>query len=239
MADHFLTLNEVSKTINKKLVVAPLQLTLGQGKTLALCGANGAGKSTLIRMIAGVTTPTSGTITLNGLQWKNERKAYAEQIGYMPDDFRFGTALSAWETTCFYASLHNVRKERVEEVLHMVGLYEVRGQSIQTFSKGMRQRLMFAQAILAMPPLLIMDEPTNGLDPFWMKRFVDLLQQLQAQGMTIIFSTHQLHIAEETADEVVFLHEGRVINEGSVEYFVDKMGPSALDKVYNEGVISD
>lgn len=239
MPNQFLILNNVSKTIDKKLAVSPIQLTLQQGKTLALCGANGAGKSTLIRMIAGVTSPTTGTITLNGLQWKQERKAYAEQVGYMPDNFQFGTVLSAWETTCFYASLRDVGQERVEEVLKMVDLYDVRSQSIQTFSKGMRQRLMFAQAILAKPALLIMDEPTNGLDPFWMKQFVELLHQLRAEGMTIIFSTHQLHIAEQTADDVIFLHEGKVINEGSVAYFVEKLGPSALDKVYNEGVISE
>lgn len=232
MANLFLEMNEVSKTIKKQLVVHPFNLKLEKSRVLALCGANGAGKSTIIRMIAGMTQPTSGSITLDGLQWKKQRKAYAELMGYMPDDFTFGTALSAWETIRFYAALRGVEQERVREVMELVDLYDVRAKSVSTFSKGMRQRLMFAQAILAKPQLLLLDEPTNGLDPYWMGMFTELIHTIKEEGTTIIFSTHQLDIADEAADEAIFLHEGKVLSRGTIAHYKEKYGENGLEAVY-------
>lgn len=232
MANYFVEMNEVSKTIKKQRIVHPFDLQLEQGRVLALCGANGAGKSTIIRMIAGIAQPTSGTITLDGMQWNKQRKAYAELMGYMPDDFTFGTALSAWETLRFYAALRQVDSDRVREAMELVDLYDVRAKSVSTFSKGMRQRLMFAQAILAKPKLLLLDEPTNGLDPYWMGMFAELIHTIKAEGTTIIFSTHQLNIADEAADEAVFLHEGKVLSSGTIEHYREKYGEAGLEAVY-------
>lgn len=238
MAEAFVNIVDVSKKIKRQPIVRPLSLQLTKGQVLALCGANGAGKSTVIRMIAGIAQPTAGRIEVGGLQWRRERKAYAEQLGYMPDDFQFGAALSAWETICFYASLRGIGKERAREVLEIVDLYEVRNKSIATFSKGMRQRLMFAQAILAAPKLLLMDEPTNGLDPYWMGMFVERVRELKDEGMTIIFSTHQLPVAEKCADVALFLHEGRVVSMGSVPQYMEQFGAGGLEKVYEQSVIN-
>ncbi len=213
----FLLLNEVSKTIGKQQIVEPVTIKLERGHALALCGGNGAGKSTILRMIAGIIHPTVGNITLGGLAWKKSRKDYAALLGYMPDDFRFGTALSAWETICFYASLRHVGKYRAEEVLRLVDLMDHRHKSVAAFSKGMRQRLMFAQSILAQPSLLLMDEPTNGLDPYWTDMFAELVLNLKKQGTAIVFSTHHLEIAEQTADDALFLQSGQVMSYQSVE----------------------
>ncbi|WP_054958090.1 ABC transporter ATP-binding protein [Paenibacillus dakarensis] len=209
MADNpILELELVSKRIKKQTLVQPVSFSLEPGRVLALCGGNGAGKSTILRMIAGISRPSSGTIRIRGLDWKRDRKACARSIGYMPDDFQFGDALTAQETLRFYGSLRDVPGERVGELLRVAGLEEVRGRKVSTFSKGMRQRLLFAQAMLAKPPLLILDEPTNGLDPYWMDAFADLVRRSAEDGQAVIFSTHQLNVAEQTADQVIFLDSG-------------------------------
>lgn len=217
MSDKVLQLEEVTKSIKTQTIVQPVSFSLEPGDVLALCGGNGAGKSTILRMITGIVKPTAGTIRVNGLQWAKDRKTYADSIGYMPDDFQFGDALTAQETLQFYASLRNAPKERVTELLQMTGLKEFRHKKVSAYSKGMRQRLLFAQAMLARPPLLILDEPTNGLDPYWMDSFSTLVRQNAKEGQTIVFSTHQLNVAEQTADQVIFLDAGQVRYSGSAD----------------------
>ncbi|WP_405116619.1 ABC transporter ATP-binding protein [Paenibacillus sp. FSL K6-1217] len=216
----------VSKVIRKQVLVEDISFHIPGGSILALCGGNGAGKSTVLRMLAGILQPTAGDITVKGLRWRESRKAFSAQIGYMPDDYQFAQGLSAEETLTFWAALRKVpkRKARVEEVLALVGLEDKRNALVNTFSKGMRQRVLFAQALLAKPPLLIMDEPTNGLDPFWMNQFVRLLQGIRAEGHTVIFSTHQLEIADQAANQIVFLSQGRNVGTGPTENFREEYG---------------
>lgn len=214
-------LNHVSKKVRKAELVAPFSYTLEKGKILALCGGNGAGKSTLIRMITGLIKPTTGTVTIDNLTIKQNKRAYHEKFGYMPDDFQFQPSLTAKETISFYARLKNISEERTLEVIEAVGLTEHLQKKVGKFSKGMRQRLLLAQALLAEPQILILDEPTNGLDPYWMNQFVVIMKQARACGQTIIFSTHELHIAEQLADEVIFLNEGKVIRQGAIESFAN------------------
>jgi ABC-type multidrug transport system ATPase subunit len=224
----------VSKKIGKQLVVAPFDLELPQGKVLALCGGNGAGKSTIIRMLVSISQPTTGIIEVGGVQWKRNRRAYAEMIGYMPDDFNFGVTLTAWETIRFYASLQGIKEERALEVLELVDLAEVRHKKVSAFSKGMRQRLLFAQALLAKPALLVMDEPTNGLDPYWTATFAKLVLQLKAEGHTIVFSTHQLDVAAEAADEAIFLNHGQILSQGPVNEYLSIHGDHGLNQVFTQ-----
>ncbi|PQP81369.1 heme ABC exporter ATP-binding protein CcmA [Paenibacillus sp. PCH8] len=205
----------LGKSIKKQPIVEDISFHLTSGQVLALCGGNGAGKSTVLRMIAGILRPTSGDVIVNNVRWLKERKRYSEQIGYMPDDYQFSQGLSAEEALLFWASLRKVPKKRVQEVLTMVGLEGHKNKRVTTFSKGMRQRVLFAQAILAKPPLLIMDEPTNGLDPFWMQELAQLLKDIKQQGHMVIFSTHQLEIADDIADQVIFMNHGRNVGEGS------------------------
>lgn len=140
----------------------------------------------------------------------------------MPDDFQFGSALTAMETLRFYASLRKVTQERILEIFERVGLLDVRHRKVSTFSKGMRQRLLFAQAMLAKPELLLLDEPTNGLDPYWMEAFSELIGSASSAGQTIVFSTHQLNLAEKIADQVVFMDAGHVRYSGKVAPLMDQ-----------------
>ncbi|AZS15185.1 ABC transporter ATP-binding protein [Paenibacillus lutimineralis] len=236
MADPLVRVMDAGKVIKKQTIVEHINLSIDPSSIVGLCGGNGAGKSTILRMIAGIIQPTSGEIYVNHLQWKKDRKRFAEHIGYMPDDYHFPQGLTAHELLSFWAALRRVPEVRVREVLRIVGLEEKRNIAVSTFSKGMRQRVLFAQAILAKPPLLIMDEPTNGLDPYWMNEFVKLLRNIKHEGHTVIFSTHQLEIAEEIADSVVFLNAGRSCGGGTLEQLRQNYGQYPLHAAFQQSL---
>lgn len=225
-------IDNVSKTFRGRTVVQEVGMTVGRGAAVALCGGNGAGKSTLLRMIAGILQPTAGTIAVNGYSWRTDRRQYARQIGYMPDDYRFSPGLTALETMLFWARLRGLNESRAREVLEEVGLSDTGGKAVASFSKGMRQRVLFGQALLAKPPLILMDEPTNGLDPYWMSTFVKLVRQAAAQGQTVLFSTHQLEIAEALADRIVFMQEGRLVLDGNQADIRRQYGASGLREAF-------
>jgi ABC-type multidrug transport system ATPase subunit len=228
-----LELQQVRKDIRGKTIVYPFDYSLPAGSVLALCGGNGAGKSTILRMIAGIGRPTSGTIKLCGRTWKDGREAYSSSMGYMPDDFQFGQSLTAGETMEFYAALRGKEATaRIDTVLEEVGLKEVKGKKVSAFSKGMRQRLLFGQALLGQPEILVLDEPTNGLDPYWLQAFVELVNKCKEQGQSVVFSTHQLEAAELTADHVILLHQGRVRQSGPIQDFRSRFGEGGLQKAF-------
>jgi ABC-type multidrug transport system ATPase subunit len=234
VSEPILLLNQVQKVIRGKTILHPLTHSLQPGRVLALCGGNGAGKSSLLRIIAGISLPTAGSVKVDGIAWSKNRGAYAERIGYMPDDFRFGESLTALETLRFYASLRRVPEERVREVLKLVGLTDTQKKAVTAFSKGMKQRLLFAQAMLAQPKLLLLDEPTNGMDPYWTEMFVQLIRQLKEAGQTVVFSTHHLHVAEAVADEAVFLGEGKVTSSGTLLEYRDRFGAAGLQAAFSQ-----
>ncbi|MDK8180241.1 ABC transporter ATP-binding protein [Paenibacillus sp. UMB4589-SE434] len=234
MVDELVRFDMVHKVFKEKTVIGKVDLRVGRGEVVALCGGNGAGKSTLLRMLAGILHPTSGAITVNGLSWQADRRHYAQQIGYMPDDYRFSLGLTALETLHFWAKLRGLSKERVLEVLSLVGLSDKLNKQVSSFSKGMRQRVLFAQALLAAPPLIVMDEPTNGLDPYWMETFIHLVRQSASNGHTILFSTHQLQIAEALADRIVFLRDGNIVLDGKKEHIYQEHGADGLQQLFGE-----
>ncbi len=223
---------DVQKLLNKQTIVDSVNLSVKQGEVLALCGANGAGKSTLLRLLVGIMQPTKGTIRIKGMDWKSHRKEYAGLIGYMPDDYRFGNGLTARETLSFWASIRGLPVSRADEVLAEVGLADTGKKPVSSFSKGMRQRVLFAQAMLARPPVMVLDEPTNGLDPFWMSSFITLIHSLREQGHTIIFSTHQIQIAEALADHAVFMNLGRIEMDDTTENIRASYGSRGLHDAF-------
>ncbi|MGN7454688.1 heme ABC exporter ATP-binding protein CcmA [Paenibacillus pasadenensis] len=229
-----LRVEQVGKTIKSQTLVRDISLELGAGRVLALCGGNGAGKSTLLRLVMGLLQPTSGHVEVDGLRWQQDRRAYADKLGYMPDDYTFARGLTAWETLQFWASLRGLPKSRTEEALVEVGLADMRDRKVTAFSKGMRQRLLFAQAMLAKPPLLVLDEPTNGLDPYWMDSFVELVRKLRSEGHSVLYSTHQLPVAEASADEVVFMREGSAVRQGSVAELLRQYGSGGLHAAFTD-----
>ncbi|WP_410984712.1 ABC transporter ATP-binding protein [Bacillus cereus] len=208
-----LKLKEVCKRYKKKKALSPTSLQSKEGECIVLCGGNGAGKSTLLEIIAGISIPTTGTVQLGDIELEKDRKRYVSEIGYMPDDFHAQQDMTVQEFLLFYAAFRNVGKKRVQEIIKMLGLSEKQNERLHRLSKGMRQRVLFGQACLANPRILILDEPTNGLDPYWVDEFLTILKILKKSGTMIIFSTHMMDVAAEIGDRIFFMKEGKVIQE--------------------------
>lgn len=196
--------------------------SLQAGRILALVGGNGAGKSTLIRLLTGQEKQNSGEII-----WHKP-----QAIRYMPDDVDFPSMLTAAEILQLLASLKQIGKKEQEDVLRRVALWDVRKQKVKHFSKGMRQRLNLAQSLLGEGSLLILDEPTNGLDPFWIAELKKMMLEEKARGCTVIFSTHLLAFAEEVADDVLVLHEGNILISGELEEILLQENSSSLENLW-------
>lgn len=229
MGNTLLTIKNVSKVYGNTCVLEPIELSMKNTEIIALCGGNGAGKSTIIKMVTGLTRPTTGSITINNIDWTKNRIEYAKQLGYMPDDFHFQQPLSVVEYLLFFASLKKAQKH-VKQTLDIVGLTEKSDQLITKLSKGMRQRLLLAQAIVSKPALVLLDEPTNGLDPHWVDSFTKILLSLKKNGQGVLFSTHNLSVAEKVADRVLFLKNGTI----KEDLYFEKDVQRDLSKYYKE-----
>nr|WP_225990623.1 ABC transporter ATP-binding protein [Bacillus luti] len=197
----------------KGIALSPITFQSKKGECIVLCGGNGAGKSTLLDIIAGITAPTIGTGQLGDIELQKDRKQYVSEIGYMSDDFHAQQDMTVQEFLLFYAAFRNIGKEKVQVVIEIIGLNEKQNEPLHKLSKGMRQRLLFGQAYLGNPKLLILDEPTNGLDPYWIDEFLKILKTLKRNGTMIIFSTHMMDVAAEIGDRILFMKEGKVIQE--------------------------
>lgn len=216
-----LKVDNVSKVYKKRTALYPCSFEATGGTCVVLCGGNGAGKSTLLQIIAGILSPSSGTTSINERGLSFDREKYLTEIGFMPDDFHAGAMMTVEEFLGFYGSFRKVKKDRVNEVIDLIGLSDKNGELVKNLSKGMRQRLLFGQSILAKPNVLLLDEPTNGLDPYWVNQFVEILNQIKKDGTIIVFSTHMMDVAAETGDVILFMKQGEVIqtitNENKVE----------------------
>lgn len=206
-----LNVDGISKMFKEKVALHRTFFQVEPGSCIVLCGGNGAGKSTMINILAGISVPNEGNVYLGDANPTLKRKEYLHQIGFMPDDYRAQDTLAVKEFLLFYASIRRIKKDRVEEVLEMIGLKDKRALQVKSLSKGMKQRLLFGQAVLGNPKLLIMDEPTNGLDPYWVDQFLAILFELKKNGTIIIFSTHMMDVAAEIGSEILFMKEGKVI----------------------------
>ena len=205
-----LSIEGVSKRYKEKTALHPFTITADAGDCIVLCGGNGAGKSTLIGILTGIIRPNEGSVSIGNVTLEQEKKKYLKKIGYMPDDFHAQKELTVREFLSFYGAVRRVSSSRVDEVLELIGLSgDDASQRVKSLSKGMNQRLILGQAILSDPEVLIMDEPTNGLDPFWVNRFVELVKELKQQGTIILFSTHMMDVAAELGTSIYFMSEGK------------------------------
>lgn len=219
-----LSVSNLSKKYGKKNVLYDTNLQIPNGKCVVIVGGNGAGKSTFIRMITGIEKATTGTI-----QFHTEKK---KVYGYMPDHMYFHTELTPIEILSYYASFLKVDKGKVYEVIERVGLWEHRNEKIGSFSKGMAQRVNLAQALLADVDLYIFDEPTNGLDPFWVIQFKQIIKELKAEGKTILLTSHIMRDVVEISDQVVILFEGKIVASGTLDEIYELHNCSSLETVF-------
>lgn len=209
-----LVINNLTKQFKNKVAVDHVSLCLHSG-VYGLLGTNGAGKTTLMRMLCGILQPTSGTVTFDGMNANEE--GYHAILGYLPQDFGYYPEFTAMDFLLYMAALKELPKEfakqRANELLELVGLEDVRRKKIKTFSGGMKQRLGIAQALLNQPKLLILDEPTAGLDPQERVRFRNLIQQLGKDSI-VLLSTHIVSDIEHIAEQVLMMKDGALIYNG-------------------------
>lgn len=209
-----LIIDRVSKQYQNRIAVDRVSATLQKG-VYGLLGANGAGKTTLMRMLCGILKPTGGTITFDGIDVSEE--AYRAVLGYLPQDFGYYPEFSALDFLLYLAALKGIpkaqAKRRSRELLALVSLQEAEKKKIKTFSGGMKQRLGIAQALLNDPKLLILDEPTAGLDPKERVRFRNFIQTLGKDSI-VLLSTHIVSDIEHIADEILMMKAGQLIYRG-------------------------
>ena len=213
-----LSLDRLTKQYGRKIAVDCVSTVLKPG-VYGLLGANGAGKTTLLRMLCAVLEPTSGEVLFNETEVVSMGADYRNIIGYLPQDFGYYPGYTAMEFLMYIAALKGIpkrmAKRRAAELLEVVGLSQEAGKKIKTFSGGMKQRVGIAQALLNNPKIVILDEPTAGLDPKERVRFRNLISDY-AEDKIVILSTHIVSDIEAIADEVLLIKKGRFVMQGTV-----------------------
>lgn len=219
-----LTFDRLTKKFHSTIAVDRFSYTMSNG-VYGLLGANGAGKTTLMRMICTILQPTGGEILYNGNSIHSMGVKYCDILGYLPQNFGYYPDFSARDFMLYMASLKGMRgraaSRKVRELLEIVGLSEVSGQKIRAFSGGMKQRLGIAQAVLNNPKVLVLDEPTAGLDPKERIRFRSLISDL-SRDKIVILSTHIVSDVEYIADQILMMKKGRLILSGHPAELVER-----------------
>lgn len=212
-----LVLDRVTKQYQNKIAVDRVSISLKPG-VIGLLGANGAGKTTLMRMICGILKPTGGTITYEGMDVSEEM--YRDVLGYLPQNFGYYPGFTGREFLLYMAALKGIDKKtaqrKCDELLEVVNLKNVANKKIKSYSGGMKQRLGIAQAVLNDPQILILDEPTAGLDPKERVRFRNLIAELGKDSI-VILSTHIVSDVEHIADRILMMKSGQFIYDGTLE----------------------
>ena len=211
-------LRSVTKTYGARDAVCGLDLQLEEGHTLGLLGPNGAGKTTTLRLLLGFCQPTEGDVWLRGRDPLDPGSRL--QLGYLPEQLSLPGAMTVERLLRFHASLAGVetsaQNEQVYEILDRVGLADRTRDRIENLSKGLRQRVGFAQALLGNPSLLLLDEPTSGLDPIGIRDARGWIDDMRSRGCAVLISSHVLSEVEQLCDQVAILHEGRLAASGAM-----------------------
>ncbi|WP_430787153.1 ATP-binding cassette domain-containing protein [Virgibacillus flavescens] len=232
-----LQVNELEKKYKNHSAVKKISFQIEKGQCIALLGPNGAGKTTTLQMLAGLLTPSSGSIQFHQI----EKKDYRSKIGFLPQHPSFFNWMSPVQFLQFAGELSHIPKqqlkEKIDEVLQFVSLSDVKKKRIGGFSGGMKQRLGLAQALVNDPELLILDEPVSALDPAGRRDVLSLLTKLK-EKTTILFSTHVLHDAEQVCDKVIMLKDGEIKWDNTLEELRNAFTISAV-KVHTEEPIED
>ncbi len=212
--------SHLTKTYKKRNVVDDFSLTVNV-PIFGFLGQNGAGKTTIMKMVVGLLAPSVGTILLDGKPSADE--ASKRRMGYMPETPYFYERMTGLEFMRLCDELDGSqgrnRTEHYETLLKRVGIYEARNAEVRTYSKGMRQRLGFAQALVNDPEYLFLDEPLDGLDPIGRREMKAVMLELKKEGRKVFLNTHILYDVEEVCDQVGVIHEGKLLYAGSVKEF--------------------
>jgi len=222
-ADNIIEVKNVWKSFKTVQAVRGINLNIPRGKFIALLGPNGAGKTTLVEMIEGIQRPDSGEITITGKHWKGNEDELHRLIGLSLQETRFIDKLRVSETLLLFASFFNLGRERVNEIIEIAGLEEKRKSYVVNLSGGQRQRLAIGIALINSPSILLLDEPTTGLDPNARREIWYILHELkEMSGTSMILTTHYMEEAEKLCDYIVIMDNGVILREGSREQLLSE-----------------
>jgi ABC-2 type transport system ATP-binding protein len=223
---------DLTKKYGTFTAIDALNLSVNEGEVFGLLGPNGAGKTTTILMLLGLTEPTAGRVRVLGLNPARQPLSVKAHVGYLPDQIGFYDEMSANENLIYTAKLNGLQRSeahrRIEEALARVDLSDVADHRVNTFSRGMRQRLGVADVLIKEPQLIIMDEPTQGLDPEGAREFLQMIRNLKGSGISILLSSHLLYQVQAVCDRVGLFNLGRMVLEGSVP----ELAKRVLGKAY-------
>ncbi|MEW6418877.1 MAG: ABC transporter ATP-binding protein [Nitrospirota bacterium] len=228
-----IVLDSVSKSFDGKWAVKGISLHINKGEIFGLLGPNAAGKTTTIKMMTGILKPTEGKILINGYDIVKEPIRAKSILGYVPDKAYLYEKLKGREFLKFIASIHGIEKntalKKIDELLGIFGIKEIEEELIESYSQGMRQRLLFLSALIHNPQVLLIDEPFVGLDPFGIMMLKDMIRRLRSEGATIFLATHSLHIAEELCERVGLISKGSITSIKDKEEIIREGG---LEKLF-------
>lgn len=211
-----LEVRNLTKTIGKTKILDDISFEIGENKIVGLVGQNGAGKSTLLKTLVGLYIPTSGNVKINGYDLKKEYEKAMESVGCVIENpVMYDYLTGEYNLNIFKLMFKNISEDRIKEIVKLLSIENYKDKKLKLYSLGMKQRLGLAQALLNKPKLLILDEPTNGLDPLGISDLRKLLRSLN--GVSILISSHLLSEIETICDEVIFIDRGRIIKISEIE----------------------
>lgn len=228
----------LKKSFGELQVVQGVDFSAEKGEILSLLGPNGAGKSTIISMLTGLLVPDGGETSIMGYSVKKEPQAAKARLGVVPQDIALYPDLSARENLIFWGKMYNLRgaalKSRVDEVLEIIGLTSRQKDHVSKYSGGMKRRVNIGAALLHKPDVVIMDEPTIGIDPQSRRHILDNVKELNRQGMTVLYTTHYMEEAAELSDQIAIMDMGKVIAYGTHDELVELIGEQTrIDLSFN------
>ena len=222
---HAISVKDLSYSYGDNLAVDKISFDVAEGEVIGFLGPNGAGKSTTVKMLTGQLTPSTGTAVLLGMDIVTERKKVQEQIGISFESTNLYEQMTAIENLELFAKLYKVQDFNATELLNKVGLGGREKEMVSGYSKGMKQRLMLARALVSQPKILFLDEPTDGLDPVSAQTIQALIQEAVRNGTTVFLTTHDMMEADKLSDRVAFINHGKIVA-------LDK--PSTLKQQYGQ-----
>ncbi len=228
VGDNAITTDGLTKRYGELVAVDDLALDIGHGEVFGLLGPNGAGKTTTILMLLGLTEPTAGRATVAGLDPRRDPLAVKARVGYMPDEVGFYEDLTARQNLRYTAELNRIPRptaaNRIDRVLDDVGLTDAAEQKVGEYSRGMRQRLGLADALVKDPSILILDEPTVNIDPEGVRDLLLMVERLRTeQGVTVVLSSHLLHQVQQVCDRIGIFVKGRLVASGTIDELAGRL----------------
>ena len=236
ISNTLLETRNLTKSFRGRKIIDNLNLKVMKGDVYGFLGRNGQGKTTTIRLITGLIFPDSGEVIINGCNLRTDFKQAISQIGAIVESPTFYDYLSGYENLSLMANLvPGLNRSRIDEVLEIVGLRSRAKDKVKTYSLGMKQRLGIANALLNNPQLIILDEPTNGLDPQGMKEIEEMIIQLSSEkNITFFISSHLLHEMQHLCTRIGIIDNGELLLEGRIDELLDNANESSLEKLYFE-----